>query len=312
MKIEELISTLNKAESGLGYSAYEKYDNLLQSKYKAIYGEDRLKAEIDKHYFPKQYHTCWINLIKTELINGNFNEQDYFTYTNLVESSSKRYYLILDLIKHQLNEFNNIKYAEKAIQDLPELGGENCQYRGYRLLMNHYAKKGIIDEFKKALKKANGRKSPKHEIDGAKIILLKAIYDNDGYESAKKFLANKIMKKEFLIHLMMHMSKNLTLDEVDKLIEKNSQMHEFHHNIKSCLYVESARASLKLKFDQSTFDRVFEQLETMERYTRDTYLFDLAGTTNNVNLIDKCMKLIHTPIYKKEIKEYKLKMKNAM
>jgi len=178
--------------------------------------------------------------------------------------------------------------------------------------MNHYAKNGNIDEFKKTLKKANGRKSPKHEIDRAKINLLKAIHDQDGFDSAKKLLATKIMKKEFLINLMKYKSKNLTLDEVDKLIKRNSQIHEFHHNIKSCLYVESANTSLKLKFDQITFDRVFEQLANMDRYIRDTYLFDLVGTTNDVNLIDKCMKLVHTPIYRREIKEYKQKMKNAM
>ena len=304
MKIEDLISILNIAESGPGYKGYETNDQFLRDSYQKYFGNEAIENAVGKNYFPKPYHTCWIDLIRKELSNTYFSEKSYLKYTSKIKSIPRRYYLMLDLIQHQLDNFSNVEFAKQTILELPDVGGENCQYRGWRIVLRFYAKTGNSKDFIRTLKLCNARKSPKNEIDFCKIELLKSVCDKHGYQAAKELNESTIMKNKYLHNILIHYGGSMSICEIDDFLESNHKLESTITFLRSSMYVESADKNLRHNFKRDIFMKIIDHLSTEARYKRDGYLYNLIGISDDRELNRICAQLIHTPRLRADVKHF--------
>lgn len=306
MTIEVLLDTLNKAESGPGYDGYVKYDKELSDVYLEIFGYEALKKKKEAEGWPKDYHFCWSFLLLKKIEEDNYNYKDFINLSKKVEDDSTRIDILLSLIRLTLEKHGDIEYAEKIILELPNSTLENrdIKHVGYRILLRYYAEEGNLEKFSKTLLLSSIRTSPKSDIELSKGILLSKIVEKQGFEFGLKLYNSKQFGNKYLLFLLRPLMPNFSLNEIDNLLKLYPEFLESSPHLKSTLYSEFSSIKLKQSFDINLFNSVFEYLATLEKHTIDWELYNLAITTDNKDLVNKCKKLIKSVAVRKEIKMY--------
>jgi hypothetical protein len=304
--IDLLINVLNKSKSGMGYDGFEKYDVELSETYEMIFGSAKLEAVKAGEGWPKDYHTCWDLLLKKKIIEDKVSHLDYIDLANRINSCPTRFYIMIDLLKHTLSNFGDILFAEKMISALPrlDLANSDGKYIGYRTLLRHFAERNDLENFKRVLPLSDGRKSPTHEIPWSKGILISKRVENDGFEAGLKLMNTRLFGNEFVLNLFRPLLPAIDLEEIDRIINNHPEFLVCHPHLKSTLYTEFAVSALKRSFDIEVFEKVLSHLSACEKESSDWEFFSLATTTEDLALIDKCRKLIRTPMVRKEVKRY--------
>jgi hypothetical protein len=110
---------------------------------------------------------------------------------------------------------------------------------------------------------------------------------------------------KFYLHVLTLQINYLTMDELENIIDKNDEIRQDNPWIKEVIFtrffVNETRKNGQYK--QETFDRVFNLL-SQNSTSNDWHFCDIAGATKNIELINKCKKLIRTPHIKRELNAY--------
>lgn len=236
--------------------------------------------------------------IDLELANNYLNRIDNY-YTKNWEK--------IDLVRYSLEQ-SNLELAEKITAEIPDEDSGPAQYVAHRHFLEHYAKNGNIEQFKKKIKPSKLGKFPRFGIEAYKYKLIEGYSRKKGIENAFKILEDKFFEKTHSISALRCFAHLLTLEEIDKYLNLYPRVLNETVSSKADLYVLHFREQSPIEIISAEFEKTLAEILKVENDVkfgdlrlRDSLLCDLGSSTLIKNQALECKKHIISPIVKREL-----------
>ncbi|MBS0646985.1 MAG: hypothetical protein JSR97_10420 [Verrucomicrobia bacterium] len=310
-KIELLLKGLNISKD------FEYFDSSLDSALEDVYGqlcgEEELEIAKNMNGYPKRYHTTWAWPLRNTFDESGYSNQKIAEIIKKVISQRHKDFLHLYLIEKSLKD-GDIELAKELLMELPVEGDYSVRANGYLHLLKHYASLGDIENFNNTLKLCN--KKQRQDIFHAKAILINSLSRIKGFDYTFQIVSKKDYGEKFYFALLEPLATSYEVEDFEKLFVSQPAFHNIHMGMRINLYVKSLVEKQKLAFSEERFNKVFDLVMTIDPKEkggdwrlRDIYLFDMAVSCGNLEVIEKCKKNLISPKVKKELNAYIKKLK---
>lgn len=308
-KVELLLKGLNVSRH-LNYPD-DSLDDELKQIYGLVHGTEALTKAINDTGYPKRFHSDWQGSLKNDFRDSELSNTEIKEIISRVEKATDRNFLWIFLIEKAAND-GDLGFAEETILQLPVAGEMQgpLQAQGHRVLLKYFASNGDLENYNLRLK-ACAIKRQSH-IDLEKSILIAAYTEKNGWKAGLELVKKKEFGTFFYLHFITPLAKILSLDKIENIFLLHPELFENNPFIRELTYVKyfTHEASKSLNLD--TFNKVFNLLMQSKNGTNhDWQFFDIAVASKNIDVVEKCKKVIRTPHIHRELKPFLKTLKNT-
>lgn len=307
--LDVLIKALNASSQEFG----EKFNSnpFVLMAYAQVYGQEQLAHELSSKQDLHMNRFFSITLtIENEIKNRKIPVKIAKNYADKIQDEIVKNHQYIFIIETAINR-GDVDYAESLIDQLIDREDYQTKYRGYRLILKHYANIGDIDNFRKYLKLSLPGKSPKGEIAEFKQNMISTFSTKNGIDAGLTLCNDKVFGSKFSFSVIASQPHKHNLDELDNILDRYPVILECEPNAKAILYTKHFANKNEKSISDKDFERVLSEITKVDKSIKwgdgrlkDGLLCDLGTATNQKEQIIACKNLITAPFYKKELNFY--------
>lgn len=303
----KLVVGLENLTNDLNGEDFNKNKDALKV-YAILYGEDKLKEvlnskndlHLNRFYYPDSSLRMIIEKsnLKISEIKENIEE---------IKNKYARNWLKVFLIEQSVKK-DEIDIALNLIDELPDEDVGPVRYVGHRVLLKYFAEKGNVKEFLERLKPSKPSKFPKNHISDYKYILIENYSKQYGFKRGLELCKQKEFGEKFAMASVKWNSHQISLEQIDKLIENYPEILASNADAKPDLYVKHFYNQKPTGITESDFLKTTEEILKVNKDVkvgdirfRDHLFWDLGSSTEDLKQVMECRKQINSPKIKKEL-----------
>lgn len=305
-ELKYIVEIINMSEKLPAYDF--NFNSDVRKVYCIVYDDESLKKSIERETLLDANRIYSIDYaLKNYIENNQVAVNLANEYINKIENYHSRNWLKNDLVKYAIG-LNEIEIAEKVTSEIPDDDNSSTQYLAHRHILEFYASKGDIENFKIKTKPSKLAKFPRLGIESYKYKLIEGYAKNNGLEKAFNLITDKYFEKTDSISILKWTAHLLNLSEINKILINHPRVEIDSRNAKAELYVLHYREKDAGDISKSDFENTLNEVLKVNKDTkhgdlrlRDSLLIDLGASTLNKTQALECKKNIISPISKREL-----------
>ncbi|WP_299527086.1 hypothetical protein [Winogradskyella sp.] len=314
-RIELIVEALNISDNYCFIDSVAETELLLQKSYSSILGQQALKDSLEMDGDPKRHLSEWRLILKNEIVKQDITNQNALEIIYRIENKVTRNWLLIFLI-NRAAENGNIDFADDLVGQLEDGDGYVAsQCNANRGILRHMLDDIDLKEFKRRLKLCKPSKGPRNRVIDIKRSFMEKYSFQNGFSDTFKVAQDKIFGSSFFPYALYPETHKISMSQMIDLIDGTPELKDFRY-LKARVLLKYAENDEHL--NGKDFELIFTEIERIEKSykeegnrLRDILALDLGSSTENLDRIERCKKLITNPMLKRELGYHEKNVKSS-
>jgi hypothetical protein len=304
-RIEIILDALNISDSYSFLKPHEETDLYLQKSYSVILGEQALKDSLEMTGDPKRHLSQWDSIFEGEIDKQALSNQDALEIISRIKNKYTKNWRLIFLIQ-RTSESGDIDFADNLIGQLDDGDGYTAsQCNAHREILWNMLDDIEFEEFKRRLILCKPSNGPKNRVIEIKKSFIEKYSSKKGFRDTLKIAQDKIFGPLYFPNVLFPETANVPMNQMIELIDKTPELNSSDY-LKARVLLKYAENNKNLS--EEAFDLIFTEVEAIDKSYKengnrlqDMLAFDLGCSTEILERIKRCKKLITSPIQKREL-----------
>lgn len=314
-RIELIIKSLNISDSYSFINPIEETELFLQKSYSSILGDQALKNSLMMVGDPKRHLSQWDSILQGEIIKQAIPNQNALEIVFRIENKVTRNWRLIFLIR-RASENGDIDFADRLVDQLGDGDGYMAsQCHANRVILWNMLNDLNVNEFKRRLKLCKPSKGPKNRVIEIKKSFIEKHSMNNGIGDTFKVVHDNIFGPLYFPFVLYPETTKISMNQMIELIQNTPKLSDSEY-LKARVFLKYAEKDKNL--DEEAFELIFSNVEMVDKSykengnrLRDMLAFNLGCSTENLDRIKKCKRLITNPMQKRELGYHEKNVKSS-